>query len=281
MEEKDKTRICVIGAGIVGGAISEALVPRYPVTATRRSFDKLNGLSEKGVRVTSDNRAAAEDADLVILSVKPAQVVPVLKEIAETVSGKTVVSFAAAISTDILRLAAPKAHFVRAMTNIAVRIHKGFTLFYPEPDFPAERLSLLERILMELGEIQQVDEQYLDVLTAMSGSGPVSNSTSRPSASLPALSTVRSHRSTEFSPSRSSITGRRARKSRYTSSSNVAIGDASVAPASASAARWAALAASIQPVSTTTSAGSVSSGSAASQRTLSSVILGRVVVDAR
>ena len=107
-----------------------------------------------------------------ILSVKQAQVVPVLKEIAETVSGKTVVSFAAAISTDILRLAAPKAHFVRAMTNIAVRIHKGFTLFYPERDFPAERLPLLERILMELGEIQQVDEQYLDVLTAMSGSGP-------------------------------------------------------------------------------------------------------------
>ena len=92
MKEKDETRICVIGAGIVGGAIAEALVPRYPVTATRRSFDKLNGLSEKGVRVTSDNRAAAEDADLVILSVKPAQVVPVLKEIAETVSGKTVVS---------------------------------------------------------------------------------------------------------------------------------------------------------------------------------------------
>jgi pyrroline-5-carboxylate reductase len=122
--------------------------------------------------VTSDNRAAAEDADLVFLSVKPAQVVPVLKEIAETLGGKTVVSFAAAISTDILRLAAPKAHFVRAMTNIAVRIHKGFTLFYPEQDFPGERLPFLEKVLMELGEIQQVDEQYLDVLTAMSGSGP-------------------------------------------------------------------------------------------------------------
>lgn len=172
MEEKEKARICVIGAGIVGGALSEALAPRYSVTATRRNFDKLNGLSEKGVRVTSDNRAAAEDADLVFLSVKPAQVVPVLKEIAETLGGKTVVSFAAAISTDILRLAAPKAHFVRAMTNIAVRIHKGFTLFYPEQDFPRERLPFLEKVLMELGEIQQVDEQYLDVLTAMSGSGP-------------------------------------------------------------------------------------------------------------
>ena len=172
MEEKEKARICVIGAGIVGGALSEALAPRYSVTATRRNFDKLNGLSEKGVRVTSDNRAAAEDADLVFLSVKPAQVVPVLKEIAETLGGKTVVSFAAAISTDILRLAAPEAHFVRAMTNIAVRIHKGFTLFYPEQDFPGERLPFLEKVLMELGEIQQVDEQYLDVLTAMSGSGP-------------------------------------------------------------------------------------------------------------
>ncbi len=172
MEERSKTRICVIGAGIIGGAIAEALTPQYEVTATRRNCDKINGLAGKGIKVTSDNRAAAEEADLVIISVKPVQVVSVLKEIAEAVRGKTVVSFAAAISTDILHMAAPEAHFVRAMTNIAVRVRKGYTLFSLQQDLSKERFPDLEKVLLNLGEIQQVEEQYLDVLTAMSGSGP-------------------------------------------------------------------------------------------------------------
>ena len=95
---------------------------------------------------------------------------PVLKEIAEAVRGKTVVSFAAAISTDILHMAAPEAHFVRAMTNIAVRVRKGYTLFSLQQDLSKERFPDLEKVLLNLGEIQQVEEQYLDVLTAMSGS---------------------------------------------------------------------------------------------------------------
>ena len=107
MKGKNETRVCVIGAGIIGGAISEAISPYYPVTATRRNIQKVERLAEKGIRVTSDNSLAAAEADLVIISLKPVQVVPVLKEIAEAARGKTVISFAAAISTDILRLAAP------------------------------------------------------------------------------------------------------------------------------------------------------------------------------
>ena len=172
MKGKNETRVCVIGAGIIGGAISEAISPYYPVTATRRNIQKVERLAEKGIRVTSDNSLAAAEADLVIISLKPVQVVPILKEIAEPARGKTVISFAAAISTDILRLAAPECKFVRAMTNIAVGVRKGYTLFSPGRDISPEEKTILEDVLMKLGEIQQVEEQYLDVLTAMSGSGP-------------------------------------------------------------------------------------------------------------
>jgi pyrroline-5-carboxylate reductase len=167
-----KLNISVIGAGIIGGAVAEALSPLYSVTATRRNMDRLNGLTGKGIRVTTDNQKAAEEADLIILSVKPVQVVPVLRKIAAEAQGKTIISFAAAISLDILQQAAPGCRFVRAMTNIAVSVRKGYTLFSPEPGLPDDEMRVTGEILGQLGEIQRVDEQYLDVLTAMSGSGP-------------------------------------------------------------------------------------------------------------
>lgn len=172
MKELKDMSICIIGAGIIGGAISEVLSPFCSVTATRRNLQRLNGLSERGIRVSTDNLEAAEEADLVILSVKPVQVVPVLREIYEAARGKTVISFAAAISLDILRQAAPGCHFIRAMTNIAVSVRKGYTLFSPEREIPEEEMRTIREIFQKLGEMQQVDEQHLDVLTAMSGSGP-------------------------------------------------------------------------------------------------------------
>jgi pyrroline-5-carboxylate reductase len=122
--------------------------------------------------LTTDNTKAASDADIIILAVKPSQVVPVLRNIAEVIQGKMVISFAAAISLDIMQKAAPECRLVRAMTNIAVKVLKGYTLFSPAEIIDADELELLESILLKFGEIQRVQEQYLDVLTAMSGSGP-------------------------------------------------------------------------------------------------------------
>ena len=172
MKKLEDLHISVIGAGIIGGALAEVLSPYCKVTATRRQIERINGLGEKGITLTTDNIKAASDADIIIISVKPSQVVPVLQDIAEAARGKTVISFAAAISLDIMQKAAPKCRFVRAMTNIAVKVRKGYTLFSPEERINVEELELLEGILLKFGEIQRVQEQYLDVLTAMSGSGP-------------------------------------------------------------------------------------------------------------
>jgi pyrroline-5-carboxylate reductase len=172
MKQLEDLHVSIIGAGIIGGAIAEALSTHCRVTATRRQVERLNGLGEKGITVTTDNIQAASQADIIILSVKPSQVVPVLREIAGVSTGKPVISFAAAISLEILHEAAPECRFVRAMTNIAAKVAKGYTLFAPDDSFQEEELALIEKILRIPGEIRRVEEQYLDVLTAMSGSGP-------------------------------------------------------------------------------------------------------------
>ena len=160
------------GAGTIGGALARALGPDWPVTATRRDLKKARSLEGLGVRLTSDNRSAAAWADVVLLAVKPRQVVPVLQELAEVTAGKTVISFAAAISLDIMNRAAPGTRFVRAMTNTAVEIRRGYTVYACSALVEEADRALAEEILAHLGETQAVDESHLDVLTAMAGSGP-------------------------------------------------------------------------------------------------------------
>jgi len=172
MKGESRAKIAIIGAGTIGGALARALGPDWPVTATRRDLKKARSLEGLGVRLTSDNRSAAAWADVVLLAVKPRQVVPVLQELAEVTAGKTVISFAAAISLDIMNRAAPGTRFVRAMTNTAVEIRRGYTVYACSGLVEEADLALAEEILAHLGEIQAVDEAHLDVLTAMAGSGP-------------------------------------------------------------------------------------------------------------
>ncbi len=172
MKGKSRAKIAIIGAGTIGGALARALGPDWPVTATRRDLKKARSLEGLGVRLTSDNRSAAAWADVVLLAVKPRQVVPVLQELADVTAGKTVISFAAAISLDIMNRAAPGTRFVRAMTNTAVEIRRGYTVYACSDLVEEADLALAEEILAHLGETQAVDESHLDVLTAMAGSGP-------------------------------------------------------------------------------------------------------------
>ena len=172
MKGESRAKIAIIGAGTIGGALARALGPDWPVTATRRDLKKARSLEGLGVTLTSDNRSAAAWADVVLLAVKPRQVVPVLQELAEVTAGKTVISFAAAISLDIMNRAAPGTRFVRAMTNTAVEIRRGYTVYACSALVEEADRALAEEILAHLGEIQAVDESHLDVLTAMAGSGP-------------------------------------------------------------------------------------------------------------
>ncbi|WP_026368811.1 pyrroline-5-carboxylate reductase [Aminiphilus circumscriptus] len=172
MERFRNRKIAVIGAGVIGGAITEALLPYCTVTATRRKVDRLERLRQKGAEITPNNLSAAEKADLVILAVKPGQVIPVLRNIAPACAGKLVVSFAAAVTLELMKKATSEARLMRAMTNTAVLVRRGYTVFCRDDRTTEEDMTLARAAFACLGECEQVDEQFLDVLTAMSGSGP-------------------------------------------------------------------------------------------------------------
>ncbi|RLF87820.1 pyrroline-5-carboxylate reductase, partial [Thermococci archaeon] len=122
-------RIAVIGAGTIGSAVAKALAEEgYEVIATRRKVEKVKWLESYGVKVSNDNKAAAEKADIIILAVKPNKVKKVLEEINPAIEGKILISFAAGLSLNF-RKGLTGAKLVRAMPNIAVLVKESFTAY--------------------------------------------------------------------------------------------------------------------------------------------------------
>jgi pyrroline-5-carboxylate reductase len=167
--------ICVIGAGTIGEAIVKSLLKSKhngKITATRRQIEKLRELENLGVAITSDNKKAAKESDITFLCVKPSDVEQVLKEIGEEVKGKLVISTAATIPLKLYKRTVPETKFVRTMPNIAVLVQESFTAYCCDDDVTNEDKVKVKEILDAMGVSQEVEEKYMDAITALSGSGP-------------------------------------------------------------------------------------------------------------
>jgi len=164
--------ISVIGAGTIGSAISVSLAKAgYHVIATRRRPDLNKALVGYGIEVTSDNIYAVRSSEISILTLKPADLIAEVRKLSKFLSGKIVISMAAAVPIRVISGLLPDSFIVRSMTNIAAEVNAGYTPFCTA-ETDEEKISLVRRVLGVFGETDQVDEKYMDALTALSGSGP-------------------------------------------------------------------------------------------------------------
>jgi len=161
-------RVAVLGAGTIGGAIAKALKGAgHDVVATRRRVEKAGELAEMGIEVVSDNRRAVEGADAVFIAVKPNKVAEVLEETSDLLEGKLVISVVAGVPLKELKRFA-NAKFVRAMPNIAVLVGESFTAYATD----VEETETVEELLRTFGDCVRIEEEHMDAITGLSGSGP-------------------------------------------------------------------------------------------------------------
>jgi pyrroline-5-carboxylate reductase len=175
----DKT-LAFIGAGVMGeamirGLLSQDLIPPDRIIAADPFPPRLAEIGERyGVRTTSDNREAAELGQIVVLSIKPQSVPRVLPEIRGHLhSDDLLLSIIA--GAPIRQLADGSAHaaVVRAMPNTPAQIAQGISVWTATAEVSEEHRSEARGILGALGEEIFLDnEDYLDMATALSGSGP-------------------------------------------------------------------------------------------------------------
>lgn len=172
MSKKNSIRIAIIGGGTIGSAIAVPLAKEgFSVTVTRRNPEKIKNLEEYGIEVGRDNRDAILKSELVIFALKPYDILAEMKLYATYLKGKIVISMAAAISLSQLKSVLKESYLVRAMTNIAARSGSGFTPFCVASRDEG-KIKIVQKVLGSFGEMQLVEEKYMDALTALSGSGP-------------------------------------------------------------------------------------------------------------
>jgi pyrroline-5-carboxylate reductase len=166
-------KVAVIGAGTIGGALARELaLAGCQVRATRRRLEKVKDLEDLGVYLTSDNVEAVTGSDVVFVVLKPHKVVPVLEAVGEALEGRPVVSLAAALDLDLLRQAFPAVRWIRAMSNTAIPVRQAFTMYAPSPETTERDLAIVQAVFGLLGSYEEVEDGYMDALTAMAGSGP-------------------------------------------------------------------------------------------------------------
>jgi pyrroline-5-carboxylate reductase len=157
-----KIKLGFIGLGNMGYAIYKGVGNQFSTAA----FDPFPR-SEEGLNYVKDLENLIEFSDILILCVKPSQVVEVLSQIQRPVK---LISIAAGITLDTMRNSLPKgSQIVRTMPNLPLMVGEGCLGYFGDEElYPS-----LEDIFLNMGMMKRVStEKLLDAVTGLSGSGP-------------------------------------------------------------------------------------------------------------
>jgi pyrroline-5-carboxylate reductase len=126
-----------------------------------------------GIKTSTDNASAASQADVVVLSVKPQRLTEVMKGLTKIRPEALVLSIVAGASIQKISKTLRHQAVVRCMPNTPGQIGEGITVWTASAKSSKEQQELARQILGALGEeIYVEDESYLDMATALSGTGP-------------------------------------------------------------------------------------------------------------
>ncbi len=145
---------------------ADEIIASQPIDDLRAELEE-----ETGIRVTVSNREVIEAADVIFIGVKPIVVLPVIAESAAALDGKVVISLAAGIRLASME-AVGNARFLRAMTNTPSAICRAATALARGSRSTDEDVAQVRDVFSAVGVVVTVEEENIDAVTALAGSGP-------------------------------------------------------------------------------------------------------------
>ena len=176
----EKLHLAFIGAGAMGEAMIGGLLSRHQldpghITASDKHRERLHEIRDKfHIHTTLENRTAARKGQVVVLAVKPQVLPAVFAELRGKIKRDALVLSIVA-GTTIEAIAAGLRHraIVRTMPNTPAQVGEGMTVWTATPEVSPTQLEQARTIVSALGHQLHVDdEHFLDMATAISGSGP-------------------------------------------------------------------------------------------------------------
>lgn len=169
-----------VGAGVMAEAMiagllnQKLLLPDQMLVSHPRTNRRDDLVAKYGIRAVEANQEVATDCDLLLLTVKPQVLKPVMKQLRGMLEHRQVVlSIIAGASIGVLAHGLGHSEIVRVMPNTPAQIGRGMMVWTSTPSVDEASLGRVRAVLGALGEELWVNEEkYVDMATALSGTGP-------------------------------------------------------------------------------------------------------------
>lgn len=172
-------RISFIGGGNMGRAMLSAIIDKglttsENITVSDKNNARLQQLKEDFSVNISSNLDIIAGGEIIILAIKPQNLDEVMTEVSgQLAPGQLVLSIIAGRSIASLRQGLKHNAIVRAMPNTPAQIGQGMTVWTATDEVTEKQRAAVSSILGAMGkEVYVTDEGYIDMATAVSGSGP-------------------------------------------------------------------------------------------------------------
>jgi pyrroline-5-carboxylate reductase len=174
----ENSKIAIIGGGNLGAAIAEGLIKSkfispQNLTVTRRHIEALYNLKALGVNITSDNAAAIQKSDVIIVALKPYNVKEVLEGLREHFdhSKHIVISVVTGVPLkEFTAILGNRAPVFRAMPNTAIAIQESVTCICHQSALN-EQVNYVTDLFNQLGVTIAIDEKLMDAATVLGACG--------------------------------------------------------------------------------------------------------------
>ena len=179
------TTVAILGSGSMGTAILSGMVrhgiKKEHIKATTRKVESADALAKKfGVTAYATeyqpnaNSLAVEGAQIILLAIKPANVIEVLEQIKPVMAKDAlVISVAAGVTTQTIESYLPESvSVIRAMPNTPALIQLGVTGVSVGSRTRSEQLAVAVELFSAVGKTVVLAESQIDALSTISGSGP-------------------------------------------------------------------------------------------------------------
>ena len=164
-----------MGTAMMGGIIKSGLLDSSDVFISDMSSEKLQTIeAEYGVNTSTDNSFVAQNADIIVMAVKPNIFDMVIEGIKDDIDSKKIVVSIAAGKTigDIEKIVGSDRKIVRTMPNTPALVGEGMTAVCPNANVNDGELVQIEELLQSFGKTQVVAEYLIDAVIGVSGSSP-------------------------------------------------------------------------------------------------------------
>ena len=173
--ELTNKNITIIGAGNLGlaitnGLLKSGLLKNNNLTITKRKLDGLEEFAKQGIKITSDNREAANQADIILLAVQPQQLDTVISDIKNALNQQLIISTLTGVKLSVLQnKLGQNLQVVRAMPNTALAVQQSMTCISTLAS--QKNTQVVESIFEVLGKTIVIEDELMQAATVLGASG--------------------------------------------------------------------------------------------------------------